>query len=275
MFLLLVTLLFLPLLCLMASWYVQEAVPEFMKATTFKISAAILPLVMHVVLGALRIASNMRTKYVWHTRPMYPVFARKLADKCLCVDPGIASLCTSYGHGSLRVDEAILTHDGVDYDVLDMMDIIWVSGDGESVLFNLQRCMGCENVLLDTDSDLSLRVRYTGHRNTAKKNFPQTYSVRYTGSSSTVARFPPYPASTPVKKGLGVVKVSSAVRSDGVYCLEEARESAGLRGKFYEDVTGAGSPCSNVINFLDESDRIHEDLQIKVVTSKGGVIAFN
>ena len=275
MFLLLITLLFLPLICLLASWYVQEAVPEFMKATISNISSACLPLVVRVTLGALKIVSNMRTKYIWHTRPTYPILARKVVDKCLRVDPDIASLCTSDGHGSVRVDDAIMTHDGVDYDVREMMDIIWVSGDGESVLFNLNRCLGCENVLLENDSDLSLRVRYTGHRNTAKKNFPQTYSARYTGSSHTVALFPPYPASTPVKKGLGEVKISGGVRSDGVSCLEEARESAGLRGKFYEDVSDVGSPASKVINFLDESDRIQEDLQIKVVTSKGSVIAFN
>lgn len=275
MFLLLVTLLLLPIICLVSSWYVQEAVPEFMKTTTSKVSAACLPLVMNMAFGVLRIVSDTRTRYIWTTRPMYPLLARRLVDRFLCVDPGIASMCTSDGHESVRVDDAILTHDGVDYNVRDMMDIIWMSGDGESVLFNLQRCLACENVLLENESGLVLRVRYTGHCNTTKKHSPQTYSARYTGSSCTVARFPPYPATTPVKKGLGVVKISGAVRSDGRSCLEEARESAGLTGKFYEDVVEIGSPDPKVINFLDESDRIHEDLQIKVITSKGGLVEFN
>lgn len=275
MFLLLLTLLFLPIVCLVASWYLQDAVPEFMKAGTSSVCNACVPLVMNVLLGAARTVTSIRLGYVWHSRPSFPLVVRKLADKCLRIDGENASLCTSDAHGSIRVDEAVVTHGGIDYDVRDMMDIIWVSGDGDSVLFNLQRSLGCENLLLENDSDLSLRVRYTGHRNITKKTFPQTYSVRYTGSPSTVARFPPYPASSPIKKGLGTIKISGAVRSDGFSCLKEARESAGLRGKFYEDVTGVGAPVNKVINFLDEPDRIHEDLQIKVITSKGAVIEFN
>lgn len=275
MFLLLLTLLFLPLICMVASWYIQDMVPDFINVITAKIFAECLHMVMHVVLGAARTVREVRLNYVWNTRPSYPLLARKLVDRCLRIDSDNASLCTSDAHGSLRVDEAVVTHEGIDYDVSDMMDIIWVSGDGESVLFNLHRSLGCENILLENESNLSLRVRYTGHRNSAKKTFPQTYSVRYTGTPSTVARFPPYPASSPVKKGLGSIKISGAVRSDGVSCLKEARESAGLRGKFYEDVTDVGSPSSKVINFLNESDRIHEDLQIKVTTSKGVVIDFN
>lgn len=205
---------------------------------------------------------------------MYPLFARKMLDKCYCIDSNIASLCVSDGHGSIQVEEAIATYECVDYDVRDMLNVIWASGDGDSVFFHLHRVMGCENVLLDKGSDLTLRVRYTGHKNFVKKTPPQTYSVRYAGHLSTIARFPPYPASTPVKKGLGIIKILSAIRSDGVSCIEEARESAGLRGKFYGDVQDIGSPSHKVINFLSESDRIHEDLQIKVITSKG-VVEFN
>lgn len=275
MFLLLLTLLFLPILCIMASWYLQDAVPEFMKSTTSNVCNTCIPLVMNVVLSTARTVKEIRMNYVWNTRQMYPLIARMVADKILHIDSDNASLCTSDAHGSLRVDEAIVTHGGVDYDAKDMMDVIWVSGDGESVLFNLHRSMGCENILLENDSNLSLRVRYTGHRNSTKRTSPQTYSVRYTGTPSTVARFPPYPASSPVKRGLGSIKISGGIRSDGVSCLKEARESAGLHGKFYEDVTGVGSPVSKVINFLDESYRIHEDLHNQVVTSKGGVIDFN
>ena len=269
MFLLLLTLLSLPLLCLLASWYVQDSVPELFRAGTSRVCNACLPVIMKVVLHAIRVVSDMRSNYIWETRLMYPPFARKIVDKCVGIDPDTASLCVSDGHGSVRVDEAVVTYEGLDYDVRDMMGVIWASGNGESVFFYLHRALGCEDILLNTESNLTLRVRYTGHRNFDKRIPPQTYSVRYTGEYSSIACFPPYPASSPVKKGLGSVKVLSAVRSDGVSCLEEARESAGLRGKFYEDVNGPGSPDSKVINFLDESDRIHEDLQIKVLTSKG------
>lgn len=269
MFFLLLTLIFLPLLCLVATWYVQDAVPEFMRVGTSRVCNACLPLVMKVVLGSLRILNDMRSNYIWDTRVMYPPFARNIVDKCYGIDPDTASLCVSDGHKSVRVEEAVVTYEGSDYDVRDMMSVIWASGNGDSVFFYLHRALGCEDVLLNTESNLTLRVRYTGHRNFDKRIPPQTYSVRYTGEYSGIARFPPYPASSPVKRGLGSVKILSAVREDGVSCLEEARESAGLRGKFYEDVNETGSPDSKVINFLDESDRIHEDIQIKVLTSKG------
>lgn len=274
MFILLLTLLLLPFLCLGSLWYINDTIPEVVKESFSKTCSSYLPLILKVIMWILRILQRARTTYVWEKRSHLPKLGRAFVDKCLSIDSRQADLCVSDGVGSIQMNEAVATHEGVDYDVVDMMDMIWILGDGESTEFNLQRVLGYENVLVKSESEITLRVSYTGHRNTKKKSPPQTYSVRYNGGASDVARFPPYPASEGVKKGLGVVKITGAKRHDDVCCLLEARESAGLHGKFYIDVKDTETLVPGVVNFLGESQRIHEDLQIKIDTSKG-VIEFN
>lgn len=274
MFLCLLTLLLLPFMCSIATWLGNEEIPYMVRSRVQKVVSFFAPFVMEMTLVVLRFVDSFRSNYVWEKRMDYPRAVRKIVDACLFVQSSDATLSVSSGHESIRVEEAIVTHNGTDYDVKDMLGMIWLLGNGDRAVFSLHRILAYENIIVSRESEVSLRVRYTGHANIKKRSPAQTYSARYTGSLWNTARFPPYPASEPVKKGLGVIKVVSAIRKGGVQCTNEARESAGLRGKFYVDVSDTDTLVNNVVNFLGESDRIYEDMNIRVTTSKG-VKEFN
>lgn len=268
MFLLIGTLLLFPILILLSAIYIKGSLPECVTSATAKIIVAMTPVFINVVMWVARFINKSRSDYIWENRINYPKCVSRILDKVMNVDPLCASLCRKSGYDSIRVDEAILTYEGMDYDVTEMMDIIWVCGVDDTVSFNFQRTLCYENILVNNTSNMELRVKYTGHCNPNKRHFPQTFSVKYVGIGTDVVSFPPYPSSETVKKGLGVIKIKDAVREDDTCCLVEATESAGLRGKFYSDIEDS-SIVPNVVNFFDESQQIHEDLKINVNTSKG------
>jgi len=205
-----------------------------------------LVLILRVFLAVVRFIESSRSTYVWETRAMSPAFVRRVLDWGMVVDASEAKLCVSSGHDS----------------------------NGDSVVFNLSRCLSYEDVIVGRYSDITLRIKYSGHSNKKKKTPPQTFSVRYSGNCMNISHFPPYPASESIKKGLGTVKIVKAKREDGNCCLQEARESSGLHGKFYNDIDTEDAMVKNSVTFFEESDRIHEDLKIEVTTSKG-VININ
>ncbi len=276
MFLCLFTLLILPPACALALCYVNGSTPAFLDPVV----ARAVSVTTWAVLRAVNRVETMRSDYIWERRasPFLPALARSVFDRLLAVDSSLATLGVSTGHESVRVDEAIATYDGTDYGVRDMLEVMWHVGDGETLRFNLQRVLGLSGVLVDGGSELTLRVRYSGHGNAKKRVLPRTFTVRYAGSVDDVASFPPYPASCSVNRGLGSVRIISAEHGEGcsrVSCTGEARESAGLRGKFYDDLSPDDGPLvRNSVTFLSEPDRIHEDLRLKVFTSRG-VLEFN
>jgi hypothetical protein len=274
MFVCLFTLLSLPVACVAASWYVNDTAPDVIKIVARRSAQKIMPIALRILVWILRYLHSLRSNYIWGSRIKYPRVLQRIADRAMMVDPSSATLGVSSAHRSIRVDQAIATYEGTDYDVRDMFEMMWACGDGESITFNLSRVLGYEDVVFKQGASITIRVRYSGHSHREKRTPPQTYSVRYSGLVSDTGHFPPYPASEPVKKGLGVVKIVGAERSDRSSCLKEARESGGLHGKFYRDTTVPDSLARDVVTFMDESDRIHEDLSIKVVTSKG-VLEFN
>jgi len=274
MFLCLLSLLLLPILCVAALWYINDTAPRIVVTLAKKGASIVTPLAFRAFLATVRFIENSRSGYIWERRAVYPELVRRIFDWGMMVDASEASLCVSSGHGSIRIDEAIASYEGEDYDVKDMFEMMWVCGNGDRVVFNLSRCLSYEDVIFGRYSDISLRVRYSGHSNRKKKTPSQTFSVRYTGNSMDVSHFPPYPASESIKKGLGVVKIVKARRDDGNCCLREARESSGLHGKFYNDLDTEDAMVKNSVTFLEEADRIHEDLKIEVTTSKG-VLNFN
>ena len=227
---------------------------------------------LRLFIHALRIAKGAQSDYIWKYRTRLPFPLRELFDRVLCVDSSAATLGVSSGYASIRIDQAVATYDGVDYDVKDMMEMIWLCGNGDRIRFNLHRVLAFEDMVVDKEATISLRVKYCGHGNVDKRYFPQTYSARYTGTSYETSMFPPYPSSDTIKKGLGTVKIIDATNGDGKSFVTEARESGGLRGKFYVDLKDDGTLVRNVMNFLEESERIHEDLEIKVVTNKGQLV---
>ena len=268
MFVLLAILLLCPLLLLLATIYINDSVPECVSKAVAKAVVAATPFVISSGMSVVRTVNKVKSDYIWENRSYYPRIVCKILDKLMDVDPLCASLCRPGGYDSIRVEEAILTYEGSDYDVTEMMDIIWICGNDDTVSFNFQRTLCYENILVNNTSEMVLRIRYTGHCNANKRQMPQTFSVKYTGFGTDVVSFPPYPSSESVKKGLGVIKIKEAVRGDGTCCIVEARESAGLNGKFYSDVEES-SITPNVVNFFDESQQIHEDLKVNVKTSKG------
>ena len=274
MFLCLLSLLLLPIFSVAALWYINGSAPNIVITLAKNGVSTLTPLILRVFLVVVRFIESSRSTYVWETRAMSPAFVRRVLDWGMVVDASEAKLCVSSGHDSIRIDEAIASYEGEDYDVKDMLEMMWICGNGDSVVFNLSRCLSYEDVIVGRYSDITLRIKYSGHSNKKKKTPPQTFSVRYSGNCMNISHFPPYPASESIKKGLGTVKIVKAKREDGNCCLQEARESSGLHGKFYNDIDTEDAMVKNSVTFFEESDRIHEDLKIEVTTSKG-VININ
>lgn len=280
MFITLLMLLTLPFISVLALWYINDTIPFCIQYaldnTCYLFFRYVAPIILKSAIYTTKFVSELRSNYIWETRCYYPCLPRYIMDRFMFIDSCQANLSISSGHESVRIERAIVSYEGTDYDVSDMMDMIWVCGDGDSVEFSLHRLLAYENVFLKSETPISLRVRYTGHTNIDKRYHPQSYTVRYKGTMTDTATFPPYPSSLCIKKGFGVTKVVTALKNDGTSCIQEARESSGLRGKFYNDIKSIemATLVPNVVNFLDESQRIHEDLRIKIDTSRGP-IEFN
>lgn len=214
---------------------------------------------------------RIRSDYTWDTRRRYRDCTKRVVDCLMGVSNFELELNTSTGAQSIYVDKAVATYEGVNVDVTDTMDAIWMCSDGLQANFPLSLVLRYTSGVATSDDEVvRLRVRYMGHSDVSKRIPFQTYTVTYSGRSSDVTMFPPYPSDLVLKKGLGVPKIHSAVSGTGKNCLTEALESAGLRCKFYKDVK---DPIvqKDVVSFLDESDEIQENFPVRVETSKGAV----
>ena len=259
-----------PVLAISALFYMKQSLPDVVQCYMEKATFSGLKVGITVLTKVVKKTTEARSGYMWVHRQKTPFFLTVYMDKCLRVNPMDVGVNISHLHDSIVVERATVTHKDIVYDVTDMVDYLWTCGDGLTCEFFLQKVLGYESVLVSPDDDLTLRVRYAGHSDKIKRVPYQVYTVQYQASSSTSVSFPPYPSSSVPKKGLGSTKVLSAIVAGKSSCFVEARESAGLRGKFYVDVKD-DSVKKNVVTFIEEDTTILEDLPVLVKTSRGEV----
>lgn len=107
----------------------------------------------------------------------------------------------------------------------------------------------------ETDGDWYFEITYRGHSDIKKKIEAQTYSVKYKTGGKEAITFPPYSIDEKPSKGLGCVKILSAVTPGGSDVTYLSKQYAGLKYNFYSD-------C------LDERFRDHMNICATVKMSK-------
>lgn len=223
-------------------------------------------------MAALR-SAYMWDKRMWLARPLVTVF-----DTLLKVDKMQMQLNTSSGHGSIIIRNAISTVNGLDYDVTQVLNAIWDYGNGLRIHVPINIVLECLKLTgLNHDTNVTTRVRYSGHSNISKRYSSETFSAKYVCKLSEVFRFPPYASSEEIRRGFGVPRIIRAnfVKENGSMLYgDEARESSGLRHNFYEDVDD--DPCleKNVVTLFHRFSRFQEEMPIVVTTSKSNSKIF-
>lgn len=236
---------------------------------------------------ATRYAVALRSAYVWEKRTRMSTPLVKVLDALLRVDADRAHQDTSGGHASIQILQAVSTVIGgdnddnvtvTDHDITTVLAEMWAFGDGVrietpiNVVLELLRLRD-----LDHEATVVTRIRYRGHSNVIKRYPSEVFTARYKCKLSQVFRFPPYAATTAVRRGLNVPRIIRANfgRENGKMLYgPESKESSGLRRDFYASVDD--DPCleKNVVTFLDPLGRYQEKMPIVVTTSKSNTKIF-
>lgn len=234
----------------------------------------------------VRYVAAARSSYIWDKRRALSSSsssssARRVLDAFFRVDAEQVHLDISSGHDSIKIIAAISTVNGQDYDVTPVLDEMWANGDGFRIDVPVDVALKSVGCLQDSvaEVDVTTRIRYRGHSNIPKRYGSQIFSARYacneSSSQTTVFRFPPYPSSQSIRRGLGsaprVIRCNFVEENGGLLYGTEARESAGLCRNFYEDVDD--DPCleKKVVTFFEPSARYQEKKEVVVSTSKSKV----
>ena len=255
---------------------VQQCIPSSARRIISRAVSDVLIVVAFTVARTTRYLSALRSVYIWEKRARLSRFFVGVLDALLRVDTDQARLDTSSGHESIQILMAISTVSGHDYDITHVIEPMWSYGNGIRIDISINDALGvvgCENDSGE-DIDVTTRIRYRGHSNISKMYPSETFSARYVCKDSQIFRFPPYASSESVRRGLSVPRIvrCNFVKENGKLMFgPEARESAGLRRNFYENVED--DPClqKNVVTFFDAPHRFEENHELVVTTSKSKI----
>lgn len=265
-------LVYVPVLAVTVYFCATRCVPASARRVVSRVGSDIVFAGVLAVAKVIRYLAARRSTYIWDTRKRLWQPLASVCDTLLKVDADQALINTSSGQASIRIAQAVSTVGGCDHDTTHILQSMWDHGDGVRIVVPVNVVIEClEMKDLDYNTEVVTRIRYTGHSNKHKRYPAETFSAKYVCQLSEIFRFPPYPSSEAVRRGLGrprVIRANYAENNGKMLFGHEATESSGLRHDFYASVHD--DPClkKNVVTFFHPGSRYQEKQKIVVTTSK-------
>lgn len=265
-------LVYVPVLFVTLYFCATRCVPASARRVVSRVASDVVFAAVLAVARVIRYLAAHRSTYIWDKRERLWQPLANVCDTLLKVDADEALLNTSSGQASIRIAQALSTVGGCDYDTTHILQSMWNHGDGVRMVVPVNVVIECLAMKdLDYNTEVVTRIRYSGHSNAQKRYPAETFSAKYVCQLSEIFRFPPYPSSEAVRRGLGrprVIRANFVEHNGKMLYGHEARESSGLRRDFYASVDD--DPClqKNVVTFFDPGSRYQEKQKIVVTTSK-------